>query len=153
MKIEKADKKHLKAIAEVIKDSIESLCGKDHLNKKEHIENWLLERSEHNLGKILFNSDSQAFVCINKENVVGVSHITNSGELKLCYVHSDYIGQRIGHLLLKAAEQQAQEWGLSKITMISTNTAKGFYCSHGYIKSGEQILYIGMPGYPLEKKI
>lgn len=153
MKIEKAEKHDLESIVDVIQDSIINLCHKDHLNKNEHLQAWLTERSEQNLQDILFNSHSRTFICICDGRIAGMSHIDNSGELKLCYVHSQYTGKGIGRLLLEAAEQQAKAWGLVKITMTSTTTAMNFYLSQGYTQNGEQIMCIGMPGHPLAKNI
>ncbi len=153
MQIEKANKENLKEICHLIKESIVNLCGDDHLNKQEHIDNWLSARSESEMDALLFGSESQAFVCADKGVVVGISHIKNNGELTLCYVHPKKLGRGIGSFILQAAENQAEEWGIKQIQLVSTATARSFYLSQGYEQYQDSIMYIGMPGYPLKKAV
>jgi len=153
LKIVKAEKESIARIISVINDSIENLCHQDHLNKKKHLDEWLNERSQVNLENQLFHDNTQTFVCVDKGKIIGVSQIDKSGDLKLCYVHSQYTGIGAGRLLLVAAENQAKEWGLKQVSMVSTRTAHDFYQSQGYINDGKAVACIGMPGYPLVKSI
>lgn len=153
MRTIEASREHLDEIALVIRDSIVNLCHADHQNSKQHMDAWLTERGIGNLERALFAPGSQAFICLYDGHVIGVSLIDRAGELKLCYVHSRHVGKGAGQLLLAAAEQQAGRWGLDKVTLTSTRTARGFYLSHGYQSCGESVPCIGMPGYPLEKTI
>lgn len=153
MKIIKAKKEFLSEMIDVINDSIINLCKNDHQNSDEHINNWLTERSLGNLEAKLFHEDSQAFICIEDSIIIGVVLIEKSGTLQLCYVHSEHAGKGVGRILLAASENQAREWGLNSINMVSTGTARDFYRSHGYLKNGDIVGCIGMPGYPLIKNI
>jgi len=151
--IEKARREQLGAIDEVISDAIVNLCEQDHMNQVQHIETWLAQRSPGILEQLLFSGDAQGFVCIIDGHIVGIAHINAKGQMKLCYVHSEYTGRGIGRALVAAVEQQAGEWGLEQITMTSTKTAKDFYLTLGYSQSSDPIPCFGMPGYPLKKQL
>ena len=153
MNIEKATNDSLGEIYRIIRNSIINLCAADHSNEKGNLENWLAARSPENLEKLLFDGKSQAFVCIENEKVIGVSHIKKDGELTLCYVHSEYAGKGIGRIILEAAEKQADIWKLEEINLISTATAKRFYLAQGFEENGAPISYFGMPGFPLKKAL
>lgn len=101
----------------------------------------------------MFNTASQAFVCLQQQIIIGVAHITRHGELTLCYVHPQHAGAGVGRLLLAAVESQALAWGIERISLISTTTARQFYLAHGYTQYSEPVLYIGMAGYPLQKHL
>lgn len=153
LEILNADKTQLDEIARVIRASIVGLYEPDHGNQQNHLDDWLAARSATKLEPVLFAGDAAAFVCIDHGRLIGVSRITRAGELKLCYVHPQYTGKGVGRLLLEAAEQQARDWGLAQISLTSTQTAKRFYLARGYQPCGEPVACIGMPGYPLCRKL
>ncbi|KAA3616875.1 MAG: hypothetical protein D8M58_17900 [Calditrichaeota bacterium] len=64
--IEKAKKESLEEMCNVIKSSIVNLCSEDHKNQQEHLDNWLSARSEKKMNDLLFDKESQAFVCIKR---------------------------------------------------------------------------------------
>lgn len=153
MKIEKAKPEQLHDICELVQNSITKLCAADHFNQQHHIEAWVADRSIENIEQMLFTLNSITFVCVDNTHIVGVSHLTNSGVLDLCYVQYQHIGKGIGRMILAAAETQAQAWACDEISLISSATAKQFYLSHGYEQHKETIIHIGMPGYPLRKRL
>ena len=153
MRIEKAKKEDLKEIYRVVRESIVQLCVADHHNNDEHISNWLKARSETEMGEFLFNGESQAFVCRTGSDISGMSHIKKNGEITLCYVHPQYLGQGIGQAVLSAAEKQALQWSIKEINLTSTSTAREFYIHHGFTQCKDPITCFGMPGYPLKKTI
>ena len=153
MRVEPATKASLAAICDLIRASIEALCTADHGNQEHHLDTWLAERSADRLEPVLFGSDSQAFVCIDGDRLTGVSHVRRDGELTLCYVDPRDVGRGVGRAVLDAAEDQALRWGLGEVYLTSTATARAFYLANGYEASGAAVPCMGMPGYPLRKRL
>lgn len=102
---------------------------------------------------MLFTPDSRAIACTDGTEIIGLAHITHAGMLTLCYVQPGRTGEGVGRFLLAEAERQAAEWGLQELQLISTATAREFYLAHHYEQYAEAVLYIGMPGYPMMKRL
>ncbi len=56
--------------------------------------------------------------------------------------------------MLAALEARAAERGASRCTLISTETARRFYCARGYDETGAPVRKFGMDsGYPMSKAV
>jgi len=70
--------------------------------------------------------------------------IHESGEVQLCYVAPEARFLGVSELILQALEQQARRWGLAKLFLTSTLTAKSFYERRGWIPAGNPMSVYGM---------
>lgn len=61
----------------------------------------------------------------------GVLNI-NAARIDAVYVHPDASGQGLGTSLLRQLENRARMYGLSKLTVVSSKNAIGFYESAGF---------------------
>ena len=70
----------------------------------------------------------------------------------LCYVAPESQGHGYGSAILAALEAKARTWGLDKLRLGSTVSARPFYERHGYISVGESTCSFGSSRcYPYEK--
>lgn len=143
------------AITTMIRRSITELCTKDHHGQEATLSLWLYNKTPDEITAWIKREDNYAVSAVSpSEAVVGFGLMNRAGEILLCYVAPEAIGQGYGRILLQALEQQAQSWKLKTINLESTLTAKGFYEYHGYQQSGDAVeAFGGMVGYPMSKPI
>jgi GNAT superfamily N-acetyltransferase len=55
----------------------------------------------------------------------------------MCYLVPEVQYRGAGKLMLRALEEQAARWGLKRVYVTSSVTAKRFYERNGYVQSGE----------------
>jgi GNAT superfamily N-acetyltransferase len=78
--------------------------------------------------------------------------VITEGEILLCYVAPESQGDGYGSAILAALEAKARAWGLDKLCLGSTVSARPFYERHGYISAGESTCSFGSSRcYPYEK--
>ena len=83
-------------------------------------------------------------------------NLLNGGEghLRGMAVLPEWQGQGISEQLLSYAEQQLRSLNCTRITLDTTaplRRAINFYKRHGYVKTGKQIDFFGMPLFEYEK--
>ena len=127
----------------VLRDSITYLCVADHQNDPSTLQRWLQNKTTDNFSQWLQDSERHFVVAELNSEVCGVGMVRNSGDLDLCYIQPGKERLGIGAAMLHALEAQAARWRLSKLQLISTANARGFYEHHGYVFTGEQ----SVPGY------
>jgi GNAT superfamily N-acetyltransferase len=127
----------------VLRDSITCLCVADHQNDPSTLQRWLQNKTADNFSKWLQDSERHFVVAELDSEVCGVGMIRNNGDLDLCYIQPGKERLGIGAAILQALEAQAALWRLSKLQLISTANARGFYEHHGYVFTGEE----SVPGY------
>lgn len=80
--------------------------------------------------------------------------VQRDGEIQLCYLVPEvqYLG--VGKLLLHALEEQAVRWGLDRVFLTSSITAKKFYERNGYVHIGEPMSVYGLRTvFPMSKRL
>ena len=79
-----------------------------------------------------------AYVVVATEGaaIIGVGAITSSGEITLNYVSPDTRFRGVSKAILNQLEARALELGHNTCTLTSTETARRFYLSAGYVQFG-----------------
>jgi GNAT superfamily N-acetyltransferase len=142
------------AACDVLRRSIRELCVEDHHNDEEILRQWLANKTEENLRRWIVSDASFTVVALRGERVCGFGMVHETGEVLLCYVEPEarFIGAST--LMLEALEQQGRSWGLQKLFLTSTITARSFYERRGWIISGDPIAVFGMQrSFPMTKAL
>jgi SAM-dependent methyltransferase/predicted kinase/GNAT superfamily N-acetyltransferase len=71
------------------------------------------------------------FAAVSGEEVVGVAGFDGK-QARSVFVRPDWHGKGLGSLLMRAIEELAAEMGCSKLSLLSSITAQGFYARLGY---------------------
>ena len=153
VEIRKAVKEDAEAVCEVMHQSITELCLADHKGDQQLIDYWLQNKTVNEVQKWLLAPHAEAFVAVDKEEVVGVGMVTPTGHILLCYVAPRVLHQGVGKKLLKTMTYYVISQGTDKIYLESTETAKSFYRRNGFEVSGDPILCDGVLSYPMQKKL
>lgn len=141
------------AICELLKRSILELCIADHRNDPVVLAWWLRNKSpEKVLAEILLPGNFM-LVAVENAAIVGVGLVTDAGEIELNYVSPDARFCGVSREIICALEARAREHGNLRCTLTSTETARRFYLSGGYVEEGEVPLRFpgDCPGYRMYK--
>lgn len=124
--------------AALLRASITQLCVADHQDDPVALEQWLRNKTPGHFVQWLANPESCIVVAEVASVLCGVGLIRRNGELDLCYILPGWERLGIGRAILAALEAQARSWGLEKLHLISTITARPFYERHGFVLSDEE---------------
>ena len=139
---------------EVLRRSIRELCIVDHRNDAEILAAWLKNKTPENVRAWIASAANFCVVAIRGTEVCGVALLHRDGEVRLCYLVPEVRFLGVGKLMLQALEQQARRWGLNKVFLTSTLTAKPFYERNSYFSNGGSILVHGVQNaFPMAKAI
>jgi GNAT superfamily N-acetyltransferase len=139
---------------EVLKRSIAELCTADHKNDPAILARWLGNKTIENFTAWAEQPDSSLLVAIDEGQILAVGSVTDDGTIGLNYVSPDARFRGVSRALLQALELRASERGNSRCTLISTETARQFYLSNGYVETGEQSGPFGTSsGFPMSKPL
>jgi N-acetylglutamate synthase-like GNAT family acetyltransferase len=137
IEIRQATMADAEAVANVLQASITQLCETDHKNDEYTLTRWLRNKTPETVAKWIAREDNFLVVAVRDGGVCGVGAITRQGSLDLCYVQPTMQSHGVGLKLLTALEEQARQWGLPEIRLVSTSKARSFYEKHGYVADGE----------------
>lgn len=141
------------AIADVLRRSIAEVCYSDHKGDEVILQQWLANKTPDNVTNWLSSPSTAAWVAELNHRVVGVGMLSQSGEVLLCYVSPEVIGMGMGYQLLQRMLQSANDWGLDRVYLESTATARPFYLRNGFEPAGEPVMAGGMWVYPMQRKV
>jgi GNAT superfamily N-acetyltransferase len=138
----------------VVRRSITELCQADHRNDPEIVAGWLANKTSENVRAWIDQIDSSLLVAIASGRIAGVGSVTDVGRIGLNYVSPDARFRGVSLALLRALEERSREHGNSRCTLTSTETARQFYLSNGYIQTAAPVREFGtMTGYPMSKNL
>jgi GNAT superfamily N-acetyltransferase len=93
-------------------------------------------------------------VAVKTDAIVAVGMVTDAGEVLLNYVSPDARFSGVSRALLQALEDRARERGAILCRLESTETARRFYHSSGYIETGAPTRKFGArSGYRMTKSL
>jgi GNAT superfamily N-acetyltransferase len=138
------------AAADVRVRAITELCAPDHHNDPAILARWLSNKSPEIFKSWITQADNSVLVVIEDEAIIAVGSVTDRGEITLNYVLPAVRFRGISRALLAALEKRAREKGNSRCTLRSTETARRFYRSAGYVEEGPAS---GSSGYPMSKHL
>jgi GNAT superfamily N-acetyltransferase len=138
----------------VIRRSILELCGLDHQHDPAILERWLANKTPDQVAGWIGRSDHPVVVVTEADAIVAVGAVRSSGEITLNYVSPDARFRGLSRALLAELELRARQFGAEACTLNSTETARRFYRSAGYVEQGPP-----KPGfradvvYPMSKRL
>lgn len=147
-----AEPRDADAAVRVLRRSIIELCVADHHNDPTTLQKWLENKTVDNFHSWLTAESNFCVVTESNAEINGVGLVHRAGEILLCYVAPESQGHGYGSAVLAALEAKAWAWGLDKLRLGSTISARPFYERHGYISVGESTCSFGSSRcYPYEK--
>ena len=142
------------AACEAVRRSISELCAADHGDDPQIVARWLANKTPENLRAWIARSDASLLVAVEEGAIIAVGMVSDAGEILLNYVSPDARFRGVSRALLKALEARAHECGATIATLESTETARRFYLSNGYVETGAATLKFGMrSGYRMSKAL
>jgi GNAT superfamily N-acetyltransferase len=134
MEIRDAVSEDAPAACQVIRRSIAELCVADHGNDPTILMRWLSNKTPENLALWIARLDNSLLVAVEHGTILAVGSVTNGGEITLNYVSPDARFRGVSRAMLGALEARAFERGNARCTLTSTETARRFYNSNGYVE-------------------
>ncbi len=130
--VRKAGPTDAEAAVEVLRRSITELCTLDHHGDADTLAN----KTPRDFLSWLANEDHFCVVAEADDRIMGVGLLHRSGEVRLCYLAPGAQGQGLGKAIHVALEEKAREWGLRRLHLESTVSARPFYERVGYRSAG-----------------
>jgi GNAT superfamily N-acetyltransferase len=138
----------------VLKRSIAEPCIADHRNDPSILARWLGNKTHENFCAWVNQPDNSVLVAIEDQDILAVGSVTDAGTIGLNYVSPDARFRGVSRALLRALEVRAGERGNHRCNLTSTETARRFYLSNGYVESGPPVGGFGTSsGYPMSKAL
>jgi GNAT superfamily N-acetyltransferase len=154
MEIRAAKPEDASAACEVMRRSIAELCVADHRNDEAILKRWLSNKTPEAFESWIRQPDNSLLVAVEGGNIVAVGSVTDAGEITLNYVSPDARFRGVSRALLGALESRAVARGNTRCTLTSTETARCFYRSNGYVDDGLPVGNFGTSsGYPMSRLI
>jgi GNAT superfamily N-acetyltransferase len=137
----------------VLRRSIIELCAADHGDNPAILRAWLANKTAENVRAWIERPDNSLFVAIDGSAIVAVGCVTAAGEINLNYVSPEARFRGVSKAMLAQLEATARE-GAKTCTLLSTETARRFYLSAGYIEQGPAKGRFGAgSAYPMAKAL
>jgi GNAT superfamily N-acetyltransferase len=138
----------------VIRASISELCDADHRNDPDILARWLANKTPENIATWADAIGSSLLLVVDGEAIIAVGGVTDDGEITLNYVAPAARFRGASSMLLAALEGRAIQRGARRITLLSTETARGFYLARGYRDDGPSVGKFGTAAsYPMVKVV
>jgi len=120
---------------EVVRQSIQRLCERDHKGDPATLSLWLSNKTAENMRRWI---DTHAvFVAIDEERIVGVAAVRADGYVLLNYVAPEARFRGASKSLIDEIEIWASGRGIECLALDSTATALRFYQSNGWTRAGQ----------------
>lgn len=154
MQIRDATPEDAPAACVVLKRSIAELCAADHRNDPSILQSWLGNKTHESFRAWVAQADNSVLVAVRDGEILAVGSVTDAGTIGLNYVSPDARFQGVSRALLGALERRAHDRGNHRCNLTSTETARQFYRSNGYVDTGPPAGGFGTrSGYPMVKAI
>jgi GNAT superfamily N-acetyltransferase len=141
------------AACAVLRRSISELCVADHGDDPTILARWLSNKTPEIVASWITAGD-HLLLAVERGIILGVGSVSDAGEITLNYVSPDARFRGVSRALLGALEALAMERGNERCTLTSTETARRFYHSNGYVEDGPPVGSFGMHcGYPMSKPL
>lgn len=142
------------AACEVLRRSIRELCAADHGHDEKVLSAWLANKTPENVRAWITDPSSFSVVAVEGAAVRGFAMVRRDGEVQLCYLVPEIQYRGAGKRMLGALEAHAAQWGLTRVFLTSSVTAKAFYERNGYAQSGDAKSMFGLrAASPMVKSI
>jgi GNAT superfamily N-acetyltransferase len=149
-----AEPKDADATVDVLRRSVTELCSADHQNDATALAEWLANKTTRNFLAWLANKNNLCVVAEDGDGLLGMGMLGRNGKINLLYLRPGVQRRGIGKAIYLAMEQQAQTWGLQKLTTESTTAACAFYERMGFVRAGDAVRGLGLAlSQPYEKAL
>ena len=138
---------------DVIRRSITELCVRDHRGDSAILGRWLASKTPENVARWIARPYCAFFVAVEGDTVLAAGQVTDAGEFLLNYVSPDARFQGVSRAMVHKLEDWARERGTLFCKLQSTETARRFYASLGYVETGPPVDFLGTVGYPMTKPL
>jgi GNAT superfamily N-acetyltransferase len=139
---------------EILRRSITELCQADHRDDSQNLEAWLSNKTADNVRSWIANPNTYIVIATEGATTIGVGAVTSSGEIILNYVSPAARFRGVSKAILKWLEAKALKLGNARCAVTSTETARRFYLSAGYLQRGSPTISFGrITGYPMVKQL
>jgi GNAT superfamily N-acetyltransferase len=154
MQIRPAKTEDAAEACEVLRHSITELCRADHDDDPSVLEKWLSNKTADNVRSWIADPNTYVAIATEAATVIGVGAVTSSGEIILNYVSPAARFKGVSRAILKWLEAKALSFGNSRCVVTSTETARRFYLSAGYVQQGSPTLsFAGTTSYRMVKQL
>jgi GNAT superfamily N-acetyltransferase len=134
--------------------SISELCSADHHDDPVILGRWLANKTPEIVASWIVQPGNSVLVAVESGTILAVGSVVDTGEITLNYVSPDARFRGVSRALLMALQTRAQEHGNRRCTLLSTETARRFYRSAGYIDDGPPQGKFGTSSsYPMSKEL
>jgi GNAT superfamily N-acetyltransferase len=137
----------------VLRRSIAELCVADHGNDPAFLRGWLSNKTPDHFQTWIKQPGNSLLVAVGTGNILGVGSVTDAGEITLNYVSPDARFRGVSKALLAALEERAATRGCTTCTLRSSETARRFYLSSGYVEINRPGGQGARRGYPMLKDL
>jgi GNAT superfamily N-acetyltransferase len=137
----------------ILRRSIAELCRKDHHDDPIILGKWLSNKTPDNVLSWITHPDNCVAVATEGARIIGVGAMMRSGEITLNYVSPDARFRGVSKATLKWLEARALELGNVRCALKSTETARRFYLSNGYVQQGTSTGSSGAKSYAMVKQL
>jgi GNAT superfamily N-acetyltransferase len=152
--VRKAEARDAGLAVDVLRRSITELYAADHRGDADTIARWLENKTEQHFLSWLANDDNFCVVAEAHDRLLGVGLLHRRGEILLCYLAPGAQRQGMGQAICQALEEKAKAWGLQRLSLESTVSARPFYERLGYRAAGAAKPGFGISQcHPYEKKL
>ena len=139
---------------EVLRRSITELCVADHRNDPKILARWLANKTPEILASWIASPESSVLVAVEGAAILAVGSVTDRGEITLNYVSPDARFRGVSRAMLAALEARAMARGNAQTTLISSETARRFYHTAGYVEVGPPQRKFGTDAsYPMTRTL
>jgi len=135
MEIRKYQAEDLEEIVQLFYETIQTVNRKDY--SQEQVEVWS-NRCENLRKNKTFFEKLYTVVAVEGEKIIGYGNIDITGYLDHLFVHKDFQNQGVATAICDELEQHAKKFGLQKISVHASITAKPFFEGRGYVLEKEQ---------------
>ncbi len=139
MEIRDAQAEDAPAACQVLRRSIVELCVADHHNDSAILARWLSNKTPEIFRSWITQPANSVLVAVEAGDILAVGSVTDEGEITLNYVSPDARFRGVSRALLHALEARAIQRGNVCCTLNSTETARRFYHSNGYVEDGPPV--------------
>jgi GNAT superfamily N-acetyltransferase len=154
MEIRRARIEDAPCACEVLRRSISELCAADHQNDPAIMQRWLANKTPEIVASWIVKPGNTLLLAVENDTILGVGSVTDGGEITLNYVSPDARFRGVSRALIGALEDRAMQHGNARCHLTSTETARAFYRSAGYIEDGLPAGKFGTSGsYPMSKTL
>jgi putative acetyltransferase len=127
-------------LREIFRDSIEDLTADDYTAAQQ--EAWASVADDATeFGKKL--AGQLTLIATLEGSPVGFASLEGKDKIDMLYVHPAAVGQGVGAMLIDALEKLAGGRGAGKLSVDSSDSARGFFEKHGYVAQQRNTVSVG----------